>query len=115
MQFAKESIYDDRPLAETFNNSQYLKDFRELAASQTRGCIVLERPDLLHELTVLHEAKDSTARQTAAAELQAMDPRPSQYNVANEVPEKSWAYRFAKRHFFSDFGAYDSPRNPLPR
>jgi len=115
VQFAKESIYDDRPLADTFNNSQYLKDFRELAASQTRGCIVLERPDLLHELTVLHGAKDSTARKTAAAELLAMTPRPSQYNTANEIPEKSWAYRFAKQHFFSDFGAYDSPQNPLSR
>ncbi len=115
VQFAKESIYDERPLADTFNNSQYLTDFRELAASHTRGCIVLERPDLLHELTVLHDAKDSTARKTAAAELLAMKPRPSQYNKMEEVPEKSWAYRFAKRHFFNDFGAYDSPQNPLPR
>lgn len=115
VQFAKESIYDERPLADTFNNSQYLKDFRELAASETRGCIVLERPDLLHELTVLHDAKDSTARKTAAAELLAMTPRPSQYNTANEIPEKSWVYRFAKRHFFNDFGAYSSPQNPLTK
>jgi MoaA/NifB/PqqE/SkfB family radical SAM enzyme len=113
VQFAKESIYDERPLAETFNNSQYLRDFRELAASHTRGCIVLERPDLLHELTVLHGAHDTTARKSAAAELLAMTPRPSQYNLAAEVPEKSWAYRFAKRHFFNDFGAYANPRNPL--
>jgi len=113
VQFAKESIYDDRPLADTFNHSQFLRDFRELAASQTRGCIVLERPDLLHELTVLHEAQDTTARKTAVAELKSMLPRPSQYNVTAEVPEQSWAYRFAKRHFFSDFGAYDAPRNPL--
>ena len=115
VQFAKESIYDERPLAETFNNSDFLRDFRELAASQTRGCIVLERPDLLHELTVLHEAKDTTARRSAVQELLAMNPRPSQYNLHAEVPEKSWAYRFAKRHFFSDFGAYDAPQNPLER
>ena len=113
VQFAKESIYDDRPLADTFNNSRFLADFRQLAASHTRGCIVLERPDLLHELTVLHEAKDTTARNTASQELQSMTLRPSQYNPANEVPEKSFAYRFAKRHFFSDFGAYDAPENPL--
>ncbi|NOZ38596.1 MAG: radical SAM protein [Planctomycetes bacterium] len=113
VQFAKESIYDDRPLAETFNNSQFLTDFRELAASHTRGCIVLERPDLLHELTVLHGAKDTTARETASEELLALTPRPSQDNLTEKIPEKSWAYRFAKRHFFNDFGAYDSPRNPL--
>ena len=113
VQFAKESIYDERPLAETFNNSQYLKNFRDLAASHTRGCIVLERPDLLHQLNVLHEAQDTTARKTAAEELQAMQPRPSQFNIQEQVPEKSWAYRFAKRHFFNDFGAYKDPRNPL--
>ncbi|MEQ8836401.1 MAG: radical SAM/SPASM domain-containing protein, partial [Lacipirellulaceae bacterium] len=81
VQFAKESIYDSQPLAETFNNSQYLKDFRELAASQTRGCIVLERPDLLHQLNVLHEAEDTTIRMRAAAELLAMSPRPSLLNT----------------------------------
>jgi len=113
VQFAKESIYDERPLADTFNNSEFLRDFRELAASHTRGCIVLERPDLLHELTVLHDARDTTARKSAAMELQSMTPRPSQYNLHEEVPEKSWAYRFAKRRFFSDFGAYDAPRDPL--
>ena len=115
VQFAKDSIYEERSLAETFNNSEFLRDFRELAASQTRGCIVLERPDLLHELTVMHDARDTTARRSAVQELLAMNPRPSQYNLHAEVPEKSWAYRFAKRHFFSDFGAYDAPQNPLER
>ena len=107
VQFAKESIYDDRPLADTFNDSQFLTDFRQLAASQTRGCIVLERPDLLHELTVLHGAKDTTARQAASDELLALSPRRSQDNAGHQIPEKSWAYRFAKRHFFTDFGVYD--------
>ena len=113
VQFAKESIYDEQPLAQTFNDSQFLRDFRQLAASTTRGCIVLERPDLLHELTVLHGAGDTTARQTATAELTAMTNRPSQHNPGSAVPERSWAYRLAKRWFFNDFGAYDAPRNPL--
>ncbi len=113
IQFAKESIYDKRALADVFNNSEYLRDFRDLAASTTRGCIVLERPDLLHELNVLHEARDTTARQSATRELCALVPRPSQASMAEPIPEKSWAYRFAKRHFFNDFGAYDAPRNPL--
>ncbi|MEM9187454.1 MAG: radical SAM/SPASM domain-containing protein [Planctomycetota bacterium] len=113
VQFAKESIYDERPLAETIGESRFLRDFRQLAASSTRGCIVLERPDLLHELTLLHDARDTTARKTAAAELLAMRPRPSQDNPAERVPEKSLAYRLAKRWFFNDFGAYESPVNPL--
>ena len=106
VQFAKESIHDQRSLKETFNQSGFLRDFRQLAASATRGCIVLERPDLLHELVVLHSARDTTARGTAHSELLAMQPRPSQYNAGEEVPEKNWFYRFAKKHWFNDFGAY---------
>ena len=113
VQFARESIYDDRPLAETIGKSEFLRDFRQLAASSTRGCIVLERPDLLHELTVLHGARDTTARKSATSELEAMVSRTSQYTPGQQIPEKRWAYRFATRHFFNDFGAYDAPTNPL--
>jgi hypothetical protein len=51
VQFSKESIHsteaDPRPLKEKFLNSAFLADFRRLAQQTTRGCIVLERPDLL--------------------------------------------------------------------
>jgi MoaA/NifB/PqqE/SkfB family radical SAM enzyme len=110
VQFAKESIHDPRPLRETFNQSAFLRDFRQLAAQSTRGCIVLERPDLLHELVEHHGARDTTARHTALVELEGMTPRPSQYNPGHEIPEKSWAYRFVKKHFFNDFGAYKNFR-----
>jgi MoaA/NifB/PqqE/SkfB family radical SAM enzyme len=106
VQFAKESIHDERPLRETFQQSSFLRDFRELAASTTRGCIVLERPDLLKNLVEKHGARDTTARQTALAELESMDCRPSQFAPGVEIPEKSWVYRWIKRHFFNDFGAY---------
>jgi hypothetical protein len=35
-----------------------------------------------------------------------MRPRPSQYDPGHEIPEKSWFYRFAKKHWFNDFGTY---------
>lgn len=113
VQFAKESIHDERHLRETFQQSAFLREFRQLAASSTRGCIVLERPDLLRDLVVRHGARDTTARKTALLELEVMQPRPSQYNPGQEVPEKSWAYRLLKKHFFSDFGAYQdfAPEN----
>jgi hypothetical protein len=66
----------------------------------------LERPDLLKKLIEKHAAKDSTARQTALQELEAMTVRPSQYRPGNEIPEKSIWYRLAKRVFFNDFGVY---------
>lgn len=112
VQFTKESIYDERGAVQAIKGSAFLRDFRELAASTTRGCIVLERPDLLAGLMAKHGAKDSTARQQAMAELQAMQPRQSQDNPTRQIPEKSWAYRFAKRFWFNDFGAYANPRTP---
>ncbi|REK12320.1 MAG: radical SAM protein [Planctomycetota bacterium] len=112
VQFATESIHDERPLAETFNNSEFLRDFRHAAASSTRGCIVLERPDLLKALVDKHGARDTTARHAAMAELEAMHARGSQFDPQHEIPERSFVYRFVKKHFFNDFGAYANPVMP---
>ena len=87
-------------------SSPFIKDFRETSAKATRGCIVLERPDLVRELVVKHGAKDTTQRQTAMPEMDALKPRNSQHNPGNEIPEKNWMYRFAKKHWFFGFGAY---------
>jgi hypothetical protein len=68
--------------------------------------VVLERPDLIKELVVKHGARDTTVRGAAMAELEAMQPRFSQWLPGEEVPEKHWMYRLAKKYWFSDFGAY---------
>jgi MoaA/NifB/PqqE/SkfB family radical SAM enzyme len=121
VQFTKESIHsseaDNRSLKEKFLRSAFLRDFRELSQSTTRGCIVLERPDLLKALVEKHGARDSTARGTALAELASMTVRTSQYNPGGEIPEKNWLYRFAKRFWFNDFGVYsghDHSRTAAP-
>ena len=110
VQFTRESIHateaDNRPLRDKFLHSDFLRDFRTLAQSTTRGCIVLERPDLLKQLIDRHGARDATARGTALAELEALEVRTSQYNPGHEIPEKNWLYRLAKRYWFSDFGVY---------
>src|SRR5437773_3243124 len=97
VQFTRESIHaseaDHRSLGEKFLQSEFLRDFRHLAQSTTRGCIVLERPDLLKQLVEKHGARDATVRGTALAELGALDIRTSQYNPGHEVPEKNWLYR----------------------
>lgn len=106
IQFAKESVYDERPLREVFNESAFLRDFRQLAAENTRGCIILERPDLLGKFAREHEAKDTTARHAAYEELDALTSNPSQYNPGNEIPEKSWVYWLLKKYAFHDYGVY---------
>jgi MoaA/NifB/PqqE/SkfB family radical SAM enzyme len=106
IQFAVETIRDPRGVFETMRQSAFLKDFREVSARHTRGCVVLERPDLVKELVVKHGARDTTARGTAMTELESMAPRFSQWLPGEEVPEKHWMYRLAKKYWFNDFGAY---------
>ena len=106
IQFATENIRDPRGIYATMRDSTFLKDFRELSAHHTRGCVVLERPDLVKELVVKHGARDTTVRGTAMAELEAMTPRFSQWLPGEEVPEKHWMYRLSKKYWFYDFGAY---------
>jgi MoaA/NifB/PqqE/SkfB family radical SAM enzyme len=108
IQFARESIDDPRDLFDVFNESAFIRDFRETAAKTTRGCIVLERPDLVKALVEKHGARDTTHREPGAgiAELAAMRARHSQHQPGSEIPEEHWAYRFAKKHWFFGFGAY---------
>jgi MoaA/NifB/PqqE/SkfB family radical SAM enzyme len=106
IQFARETVRDGDSFFETMTQSAFLRDFRTTAAQATRGCIVLERPDLVRDLVVKHGARDTTQRGTALAELERLQPRNSQHNPGQEIPEDHWAYRFAKKHWFFGFGAY---------
>jgi MoaA/NifB/PqqE/SkfB family radical SAM enzyme len=106
IQFAAENIRDEQGLHKALVESAFLKDFRETAARTTRGCILLERPDLVRDVARRHSARDTTQRQTAYQELDTLEPRSSQHLPGQEIPEEHWAYRFAKRHWFFGFGAY---------
>ncbi|OUT58779.1 MAG: radical SAM protein [Rhodopirellula sp. TMED11] len=106
IQLAAESIYDDKPLADTFNESEFLRDFRELTAQNTRGCVIMERPDLLVDLAEKHNARDTTIRGGVIEELKNVSPRRSQYQPGDEIPERSFVYRWAKKYAFNDFGTY---------
>ncbi|HUS33885.1 MAG TPA: radical SAM protein [Verrucomicrobiae bacterium] len=106
IQFATDNIRDSRGVFKTMRDSEFLHDFRTLSAKHTRGCVVLERPDLVKDLVIKHGARDTTQRGTAMAELDAMTPRFSQWLPGEEQPEKHWMYRLAKKYWFSDFNAY---------
>ncbi len=112
IQLAKENINDGRPLKDVFNQSAFLRDFRELTAQNTRGCVVLERPDILIQIAEKHGARDTTQRHTVMAELQATEPRRSQYVPGTEIPERNLLVRLAKWYAFNDFGAYKKHFEP---
>ncbi len=66
----------------------------------------MERPDLLVELAEKHGARDTTARGHVMEELKKVTPRRSQFQPGDEIPERSFVYRWAKRYAFNDFGTY---------
>ncbi|KAA5546963.1 radical SAM protein [Roseiconus nitratireducens] len=106
IQLATDSIHESRPLKETFNESSFLTEFRQLTAQHTRGCVIMERPDLLVQLAEKHGARDTTVRRSVIEELKQVTPRRSQYQPGDEIPERSFVYRWAKKYAFNDFGTY---------
>lgn len=106
LQFAQDRIQTGADLVETYEGSSFLPKLRKLAADDSRGCILLDNPQGLYDFVCACQAEDSSGRGTALAELAAMHPCPSHGLDGDEIPEKSWAYRFAKRHWFFGFGAY---------
>jgi MoaA/NifB/PqqE/SkfB family radical SAM enzyme len=108
LQFARENVHNANGdgLTGLIEGSTFLRDFRRFASQATRGCVILEQPDRLAEFLREQQATDTTGRNTGYDELAAMDCLPSQHLPGREIPEKHWAYRFAKKHWFFGFGAY---------
>ena len=106
IQFAMDNIRGEKPLAEMFAQSGFLEAFRTFTRRTTQGCVIMEHPELLKEFLRSQGARDSSGRGTGYQELEAMRPHTSHHVPTGEIPEKSAAYRFAKKHWFFGFGAY---------
>ena len=70
------------------DHHQDMKEFREESAKVTRGCIVLEKPQLIKELVMKHGAKDTTARKSAATSTPVWNA-PSPENGSSRWPKLS--------------------------
>jgi len=106
LQFAREAVNGGSDLKHLVEDSRFLAEFRQFAAAQTRGCVLLDCPEKLAEFLRAQEARDTSGRGTAYAELGAMTCHPGHHLPGREIPERHWAYRFAKKHWFFGFGAY---------
>jgi hypothetical protein len=106
IQFSLDNIHNGGNLYDTFNKSALLRDFRTFASSKTRGCVLMENPERLKQFMEEKGAKDSSGRSKVFSELSCMAAMCSHDIAGNEIPERSWAYRFAKKHWFFGFGAY---------
>jgi len=106
IQLAGDNVGTGEGLYRRFTESTFLDQFRDLSRRTTRGCIIMEHPDLLLKLSEGMDAHDSSGRHTVRDELAAMKPCGSHHAPGQEIPEKHWLYRFAKKNWFFGFGAY---------
>ncbi len=99
-------ISQSTPLATSITQSPFLSAFRKEIPLLTRGCVLMDHPKELAALAARHHALDSSGRNRFFDEL-AVRPTLGCHNHSGEpMPETSWAYRFAKKHWFFGFGAY---------
>ncbi len=107
IQLAKDFINEDGSnLAELFENSEFLTDFRKMTAESSRGCILLEDPHKLVEFLEKHQAIDTTSRQTLLEEYKKMTPLAGHNLQGEEIPEENSIYKLVKKKYFFGFGAY---------
>lgn len=97
---------DSSNLVPLFEQSAFLAGFRELAASASRGCILLEDPDRMAAFLQEQGATDTTSRQTVLEEYRRMTPLAGHNLAGDEIPEENVFYRWVKKHYFFGFGAY---------
>lgn len=107
IQMASEFINaDGSNLSQLYRESTYLAAMRRDVAAATRGCILMDNPQLMAQLIQRHEVQETTSRATAMSEYAAMYPVPGHDMGDEAIPEKSAPYRWLKKHYFFGFGAY---------
>ena len=96
---------DASNLEEIFQKNPYLKQLRGFSVQNGRNCLPMEAPHELKDFLAAKKAIDSSNRDYQQ-ELAAAAPLPCHHVPGQELPEKSLAYRWGKRHYFFGFGAY---------
>ena len=104
IQFATDRI-GDKPLNRIYNESLFLKEFKEEVPKITSGCILMEDPQWLAGFVKSHLATDTSGRSNGIQSLKTMSGIPS-HSAAIPSPEKNKFYKFAKKRAFFGLGAY---------
>ena len=97
---------DASNMTECYEKSTFLEGMRHKIAQTTRGCILMENPQLMAEIIRSYDAQETTTRATAMKEYAEMTPVPGHDMGDEAIPEKSRPYRWLKKNYFFGFGAY---------
>jgi len=104
VQLAHENI-NGGDLVNTYENSAFLKDFKQEIRKKTQGCVLMEDPAWLKSFSEKHNAINSSNR---TEYLDSLEKAPSvvSHGSSPVIPEKSLIYRFVKKFAFFGMGAY---------
>lgn len=97
---------DASNLTALYEDSEFLAGMRKKVAAATRGCILMEDPQLMKKIIEEYPARETTSRATAMQEYANMAHVPGHDMGDDAIPEKSGPYRWLKRNYFFGFGAY---------
>lgn len=97
---------DASNMTELYAQSEFLAGMRREIAQATRGCILMENPELMTSILEKYDLRETTTRGTAMEEYMKMTSLPSHNTNTNTISEQSHPYRWLKKHYFFGFGAY---------
>ena len=104
IQLTGESI-EKGELVSTYENSEFLKDFKNQIHNKTQGCVLMEDPAWLKAFAEKHNAVNSSNRPGYLFDLGGA-PVVTSHGSCPVIPEKSLVYRIAKKTAFFGMGAY---------
>ena len=97
---------DSSNMTELYEQSQFLAGMRKQVAQATRGCIMMDNPELMVQMLKGYPVQETTTRGTAMDEYTNSISVPSHDMEPDLIPEVSRPYRWLKRNYFFGFGAY---------
>jgi MoaA/NifB/PqqE/SkfB family radical SAM enzyme len=104
IQLSRDNIVN-REIQELYENSEFLKDFRNSILNKTKGCVLMEDPNWLSQFAQKHEALNTSNRPEMLEQFENA-PVVFSHGSCPSIPEKNWIYRFAKKMAFFGMGAY---------
>ncbi len=104
IQFATDST-GDNSLTDIYRSSSFLRAIKLEIPKKTLGCIFMEDPAWVVDISEIYGAEDTSGRDNEAERLRNMPSVPS-HGSGIPVPESNWIYRFAKKKAFFGLGAY---------
>ncbi len=104
IQLATDRI-NGKSLEQIYRDSVYLTELRTALTRKTNGCILMDDPAWLADFGRQHNATDTSGRGNEYTRLSEA-PQVVSHGSARPIPERSFWYRFAKKHAFFGLGAY---------